>query len=164
MALKVAKILGVVVLVYGMIWAEVFSRSKEQYRKAEAAYAQGDVESATLHYSRALRMYGPGIPYNRKSIDQLLTIAQQHESRREFENALNAYEELAAAVRVIRSFYYPYHQIELQARAKMQELEPTVIQIQADRRQKEEEEWRASQATAPSAVPPTPQPAPVPTP
>jgi len=139
------KVLGVIVLLYIMIYAEVFSRSKEQYRNAEEAYTSGDFESASIYYARAVRMYGPGIPYNRKGIDRLIEIAETFESQNDPENALHTYEELAAAIRVIRSFYRPYHEIEMQARKNVQDLEPTVIEIQRQRRAKEEEAWRQAQ-------------------
>ena len=164
LAIKALKVLGVILLIYAMIWAEVFSRSKEQFRKAEQAYSQGDLEMAYIQYARSLRMYGPGIPYNSKAIQKLQEIAQQYEAAKDPENALNVYEELAAAIRVIRSFYYPYYSVEMMAREKIKILEPTVIQIQEERRKREEAEWRASQAQAQATPSPQNAPTPAPTP
>ena len=144
------KVLGVILLLYVMIYAEVFSRSKEQYRNAEEAYASGDLVSASIYYARAVRMYGPGIPYNKRGIEQLLEIAQAFEERKDPENALQTYEELAAAIRVIRSFYRPYHDIEMMARQKVRDLEPTVIEIQRRRRAREEEAWREAHEREPA--------------
>jgi hypothetical protein len=82
--------------------------SRQACRLGAAAQQRGDMTEAIRHYLDAGRLYVPGSPFVRQSLDRLDTIGVALVNKGDYPLARSAFESERAALLGTRSFYTPY--------------------------------------------------------
>lgn len=89
----------------------VVSGSRDELRFAERLEASGDVDSAIVHYRRAVRFYAPGNPYVSRALEALGRTARAAETAGDDARALAAWRAVHAGILASRSFYIPHRDV-----------------------------------------------------
>jgi len=105
---KVVLGLGLVVFILASIFIKVYVSSMQEYRRAEAAYEAGDLDTALERYEHAVQWYTPRNPWVRRSIESLWRMGRDAEEAGDTTRALAAYRALRGSLYAVRSFYTPY--------------------------------------------------------
>jgi hypothetical protein len=82
--------------------------ARSAYQSGMAAEQSGDTPEAIRHYLDAARLYVPGSPFVRGSLDRLEAMGTAAVTRGDYGTARSAYEAERAALLGARSFYIPY--------------------------------------------------------
>lgn len=93
----------------------VVAGSHDELRLAERLRARGDVDTAIIHYRRAVRFYAPGNPYVSEALRALVDIAQDAERTADATRALAAWRAVHAGILAGRSFYVPHRDVLAEA-------------------------------------------------
>ncbi len=105
--------------VLAVLAVRVVVGSHDELRVAERLRARGDVDSAVVHYRRAVRLYAPGNPYVSDALDGLVGLARAAEAAGEPARALAAWRAVHAGLLAGRSFYLPHRDVLIQADARI---------------------------------------------
>jgi len=103
---------GVVVLVilFGMVWANTYYRGHSEYVEGEKYFKQGNFKDAITAYGTSVRMYTPFSGYVPASLQRLWEIGEGYRQAGQYEWALIAYRDLRSGIYAIRSIYTPYEE------------------------------------------------------
>jgi hypothetical protein len=83
--------------------------ASKTYHRAEAAYTQGKVDEARLHYERTIKFHTPLSPITSRAIERLWQLGATAEEQGNTPLALAAYRSLRSSLYAIQSVYSPYH-------------------------------------------------------
>ena len=97
----------------------VVAGSHDELRLAERLRARGDVDTAIVHYRRAVRFYAPGNPYVSDALRALVDIAREAERAADTTRALAAWRAVHAGILTGRSFYVPHRDVLAEADAHL---------------------------------------------
>ncbi len=111
--------IGVVVIVFMMIFLETGYRANESYKEAEKSYQQGDYDMAIVWYGTVIRFYTPGSKLVAKAKDKLFGIGEMLEKRGDYKKAAEAYGEVVHGIYAIRSFYTPHKDWQDEAKKRV---------------------------------------------
>ncbi|MFH1897449.1 MAG: hypothetical protein ABH886_04310 [Candidatus Desantisbacteria bacterium] len=101
-------VLGVIMIVFIMIFLETSHRARESYKEAETAYQQSDYDMAIVWYGTVIRFYTPGSMLVAKAKDKLFEIGELLEKKGDYKKASEAYGEVVHGIYAVRSFYTPH--------------------------------------------------------
>lgn len=90
-----------------IIWGNTQYRQWDQYRRGEAALAQGDVIAAIAGYEASIHMYTPLSPLVSRSTERLWELGSSLEQRGDHTRALVAYRALRSSYYAVRGLYSP---------------------------------------------------------
>lgn len=111
-----------VLVVFGLIWGNVYYRQYKYFHEAERYKSQDRPLDAIASYECAIRMYTPGSSLVKQSIENIWRYGQTFEQERRIEEAIIAYRALTCSLYAVRSFYSPYQDWRTRAEQKAQEL------------------------------------------
>jgi hypothetical protein len=112
---RASRITAGIALALSIVTARVLISSRSEWRQAEELAktppTQGSQEARIRetieHYGRAARLYTPGNPWARRSLDQLTQTGRHLDEAQQPELALVAWRELRSSVLATRAFYTP---------------------------------------------------------
>lgn len=100
----------------------IVATSRAEFLAGEEALAQGDAQTATADFRRAIRWYLPLSPYPKRALDQLRAIAQQAESRGDDALAIEAWRAIHAGLSAARTLWLPHKSESDEADARIAQL------------------------------------------
>lgn len=116
-----ALLIGRVSILLGALLAVLAVRvvvgSQDELHLAEQQRGRGDLDTAIVHYRRAIRFYAPGNPYVSDALVSLARIAREAERTGEATRALAAWRAVHAGILASRSFYVPHRDALVEADA-----------------------------------------------
>lgn len=101
-------VIGVIIIVFIMIFLETSHRAGESYKEAEKSYQQGDYDMAIVWYGTVIRFYTPGSKLVARAKDKLFEIGELLEKRGDYKKASESYGEVVHGIYAVRSFYTPH--------------------------------------------------------
>ena len=126
---QIARVVGRVSILAAALIAvlatRVVSASHEELRVADRLRTRGDVDSAIVHYRRAVRFYAPGNPYVSEALAALRQIAREADTADNEPRALSAWRAIHAGILAGRSFYVPHREALAEADARLAALAAT---------------------------------------
>lgn len=105
--------------VLAVLAVRVVAGAHDELRLAERLRARGDIDSAIVHYRRAVRFYAPGNPYVSTALDALVKTARDAEAAGDATRALAAWRAVHAGILASRSFYVPHAAVLAEADAHL---------------------------------------------
>jgi hypothetical protein len=114
-------VVGVIIIVFIMIFLETNYRAKESFYEAEKAYDEEDYDMAVVWYGTVIRFYTPGSKWVVKAKDRLFEIGEMFEKQGKYKKAAEAYGEVVHGIYAIRSFYTPHKDWQEEAKKKVEE-------------------------------------------
>ncbi|MBW2028495.1 MAG: hypothetical protein JRH06_13860 [Deltaproteobacteria bacterium] len=125
LARKALLVIGLVVMMFLMLWARAFYGSMETYKRGEAFLRQGNHIRAITYFDRSLHWYTPLNPYVRKSAERLWEIGNKAEETGDTKLALIAYRSIRSGFYAASHFITPYKDWIERAEAKIEDLAST---------------------------------------
>ncbi len=101
------RLLAAVAIVFAVLAGRQLVLSRAENRDGFRSESEGNVMSAISHYDRSVHAYFPGNPYVKASLERLLVLAREWESK-DPKVSLLACDAVRGGVYAIRSFYRPY--------------------------------------------------------
>lgn len=98
-----ARVAAVAAIALAVVTVRVLVSSRAEWKEAEARLSVGDAAGAVDHFGRAARLYAPGNPWSRRSLDRLEEIARGGDR----ETTLLAWREVRSSVLATRAIYTP---------------------------------------------------------
>jgi len=104
---KTVFIIGLIAILFIMVWVRAFYGSMKTYRQGEEYLKNGQYVKAVTFYDRSIHWYTPLNPYVRRSADRLWEIGRHAEGRGDVRLALIAFRAIRRSFYAARSFYTP---------------------------------------------------------
>ncbi len=116
---RASRIVAGIALALSIVTARVLISSHSEWRQAEElanfpphhglteAQRAIRINDAIEHYGRSARLYTPGNPWARRSLDRLTETGRRFDEAQQPELALSAWRELRSSVLATRAFYTP---------------------------------------------------------
>lgn len=112
-------VLGVIIVVFIMIWLETLHRAKEAFYEGEKEYKKKNYEMAVVWYGSTIRFYTPGSKWVKKAKERIFEIGKMYEEQGKYKEAADTYSEVVHGIYAIRSFYTPHKDWQEQAKEKV---------------------------------------------
>jgi len=119
---KIFKFIVVLLAIVLTVWANTYYRQFKYYKKAEKAMENHEYLNAIAFYESSIRMYTPCSKLVKKSVHNIITLAEKFEKNGDFDKALIAYRSLKTSLYAIRNIYSPYSNYRTSAEKKIIEL------------------------------------------